>query len=89
MIFNFVVSKEVCILYASLNLVGVRREFAKIDTNPGPSEGLKIGKIGERSSNTVDIICTLPFPQIQIGVTYRPKSGGGGDCLIGFDGSVV
>ena len=32
MIFNFVVSKEVCILYASLNLVGVRREFAKIDT---------------------------------------------------------
>ena len=61
MIFNFVVSKEVCILYASLNLVGVRREFAKIDTNPGPSEGLKLGKGGEKSSNTVDIVCPPPF----------------------------
>ena len=60
MIFNFAVSKEVCILYASLNLVGVRREFAKIDTIPGPSEGLKIGRGGEGSSNTVDIIWTLP-----------------------------
>ena len=89
MIFNFVVSKEVCILYASLNLVGVRREFAKIDTIPGPSEGLKIGRGGERSSNTVDIICTLPFPQIQIGVTYRPKSGDGGNCPIGSDGPAV
>ena len=83
MIFNFVVSKEVCILYASLNLVGVRREFAKIDTIPGPSAGLKIEGRGVvvRWAQSAP-----PYHQIEIGVTYLPKSRGGGDCLIGSDG---
>ena len=73
MIFNFVVSKEVCILYASLNLVGVRREFAKIDTIHRA--------VGSSENPGGSISKPRPFERESFASIPAQNSGGGGSLL--------